>query len=163
MVRFNLKAGLLMAAVVLLQVGLGQQAHASVADDVIQLVNQARSQGRVCGNQRFGPTGPLYQNSRLTYAAQHHSSDQAARRSISHTGSDGSTIGQRITRSGYEWQSVRENVAKGQRTSREVVNDWLDSPGHCKNMMDPAVNEAGADAVRGADGLFYWTMTFGRR
>ncbi|MBF2017756.1 MAG: CAP domain-containing protein [Rivularia sp. T60_A2020_040] len=163
MAIFSIKTGLLAAAILLVNVNVAQQAQASVSNEVIQLVNRARSQGRVCGNRRFGAARLLSANGSLNRAALVHSSDMAARRQISHTGSNGSTLGQRATQAGYQWRGIAENVASGQRTSTEVVQAWLKSPGHCANIMSPNYNEGGVSAVRGRDGQIYWTMVYGRR
>ncbi|MBD2296369.1 CAP domain-containing protein [Anabaena sphaerica FACHB-251] len=163
MANFTVKTGLLSAAILLLNVGAAQQAQASVSDEVIQLVNQARSQGRVCGNQRFASVGPLSVNGSLSRAAQLHSSDMAARRQMSHTGSNGSSAGDRAKQAGYQWRAIAENVAAGQKSASAVVQAWLNSPGHCRNIMNSNYSDSGVGAVQGGDGKIYWTMVFGRR
>ncbi|MCC2691634.1 CAP domain-containing protein [Nodularia sp. LEGE 04288] len=121
MANFTVKTGLLSAAILVLNVGIPQQAQAGLSDEVIQLVNQARSQGRVCGNQRFGAARSLSANGSLTCAAQVHSSDMARNRTMSHTGSNGSSVGDRIRQAGYKWRTYGENVAAGQKSTREGV------------------------------------------
>jgi uncharacterized protein YkwD len=47
----------------------------------------------------------------------------------------------------------------------QVVSDWLGSPGHCANIMNPAFTEMGAAyAVNPANEnrTPYWTQMFGR-
>ncbi|WP_414550725.1 CAP domain-containing protein [Anabaena sp. CCY 0017] len=144
-------------------VAQAQQTQNSVSNQVIQLVNQARSQGRVCGNKRFNAASQVSTNSSLNNAAQVHSSDMAARKKMSHTGSNGSSLGQRATQAGYQWRAIAENVAAGQKSPSEVVQAWLKSPGHCANIMNSNYNEGGVSAVRGGDGLLYWTMMYGKR
>lgn len=163
MTKFTVTTGLLSAAIILLNVGVAQQAQASVDNEVIQLVNQARSQGRVCGNQRFASARPLSANGSLTRAAQVHSADMAARRQMSHTGSNGSSVGKRAKQAGYQWRGIAENVAVGYKSANAVVQGWLNSPGHCKNIMNPNYNEGGVSAVQGRDNKLYWTMVYGRR
>ncbi len=163
MANFTLKTSLLAATALLLNIGVVQQAQASLSDEVIQLVNQARSQARVCGNQRFDSARPLSGNGSLNSAAKAHSSDMAARRQMSHTGSNGSSVGQRTKQAGYQWRAIAENVGVGYNSGSAVVQGWLDSPGHCANIMNPNYNEGGVSAVRGRDGKLYWTMVYGRR
>ena len=163
MANSTAKTGLLSAILLLLNVGVAQQAQASVSNEVIQLVNQARSQGRVCGNQKFGSAQPLSGNGSLTRAAQTHSSDMAARNSLSHKGSNGSSVGDRTKQVGYKWRNIGENVAVGYNSGSAVVKGWLDSPGHCANIMNQNFNEGGVSAVKGRDGKLYWTMVYGRR
>jgi len=137
---------------------------AKVANEVLLLVNEARSKPRRCGSERFGATNPLTLNDKLTLAALKHSQDMAKRGNASHEGSDGSSPGDRATRAGYIWRDVGENVAAGQLNADEVVRGWLSSPHHCANIMAPEFVELGvAFAVNptSKQGI-YWTQVFGR-
>lgn len=91
-------------------------------------------------------------------AAAAHSADQAATGRMSHTGSDGSSAGARLTRAGYAWRTWGENVAYGQRSPQEVVDAWMGSSGHRANILNAAFTTIGVGAVTGADGRLYWTM-----
>lgn len=55
---------------------------------------------------------------------------------MQHKGSDGSTVGVRLTRAGFTWRSVGENVAWNYPNVEAVVAGWLSSPGHCLNIMN---------------------------
>jgi uncharacterized protein YkwD len=140
------------------------QDAASVARQVLQLVNAARAKPRRCGSERFAATNPVKLNDKLTRAALAHSQDMAKRGSASHDGSDGSSPGDRATRAGYQWRNVGENVAAGQLTADEVMQGWLSSPHHCANVMAPQFTELGlAYAVNPRSELgIYWTQLFGR-
>ena len=131
---------------------------------VLALVNEARSHARRCGDRQFAPAPVLRWNDRLAEAAAQHAQDMASHRKLDHTGHDGSTPPQRITHAGYRWRSVGENVAAGQGSPEEVVGDWLSSPGHCANIMEPAFTEMGtAFAVNmKSDAAVYWAQEFGR-
>lgn len=133
-----------------------------VAQQVLALVNQARSAMRRCGNQAFAATTPLQLNTTLTQAAQLHANDMAQHQRMQHAGSDGSTPAQRVTRQGYRWKTVGENVAAGPGTAQEVVEGWLSSPGHCANIMRPAFREMGlAFAINSHDQYaVYWAQSF---
>jgi hypothetical protein len=131
---------------------------------ILDLVNAARSQARRCGDRLFGPARPLAWNAELAQAALAHSSDMASHRQFSHRGSDGSEAAQRATRAGYRWRHIGENIAAGQTSPREAVQGWIDSPGHCANLMNPQFSEMGAgyavSHVR-VPGFPYWTQVFG--
>jgi uncharacterized protein YkwD len=89
----------------------------------------------------------------------------ADKRYFSHKEPGGSDPAARATRAGYRWTRVSENIAVGQRTVEEAVAGWLDSPGHCANIMNPAMTEMGAAyAVNPANEnhTVYWTQMFGR-
>jgi uncharacterized protein YkwD len=82
---------------------------------------------------------------------------------MDHTGRDGSSPAQRITRSGYRWREVGENLASGIMTPEDAVAGWLHSPEHCANLMDPAFRHMGvAYAVNPRnDAGVYWALEFG--
>ena len=89
-----------------------------------------------------------------------HSMDMAKHDMLSHTGSDGSGVGERVEKIGYKWQSVGENISAGRETSVQVVLGWLESPAHCANMMNPDFTEIGAACFRNKSSKYrtYWTL-----
>lgn len=86
---------------------------------------------------------PVTLDSRLNAAAQSHSGDMARTGIFSHTGSDGSNAGQRITRQGYRWSSWGENIAGGYATWQAAIRGWMGSPGHRRNLLNPAYRHMG--------------------
>ncbi|MCV3272987.1 CAP domain-containing protein [Roseobacter sinensis] len=78
---------------------------------------------------------PLAYSAALEAAARVHADDMAARGFFDHRGSDGSTVGARVTGQGYGWCFVAENIAQGQRTLGEVMRSWAGSRGHRRNML----------------------------
>jgi uncharacterized protein YkwD len=110
---------------------------------VLELVNKARAEGRRCGRRRFGPAAPLTLSKALSRAAAAQAADMAANGFMGHSGSDGSSAGERVRRAGYRWRSVGENVAAGHPDADAVVQGWLESPGHCTNIMGAQFDEMG--------------------
>lgn len=102
---------------------------------------------------------PLRTNNRLNNAAQRHSDDMARNQFMSHTGSDGSTMGQRITATGYSFSRAGENVARGQRDVSGVMNSWVNSPGHYGNIIGQ-FTEVGFGLATDRDGRRSWTQKF---
>ncbi len=96
---------------------------------------------------------PLHLDARLNQAAQIHSEDMARQDEITHMGHDGSTPDERISRAGYNWHSMAENVAAGERSVKEVVRDWINSPLHRQNMLEPTVSDMGVGFQQS-----YWTI-----
>jgi uncharacterized protein YkwD len=139
-------------------------AAGEVAARVLALTNQARSQPRRCGNESLPAAPPLAANPVLDRAAAAHAQEMARHSFMAHEGRDGSAPADRITRAGYVWRSIGENVAAGQTTADDVVRDWLKSPGHCANLMSAKFTEMGiAYAVNpGSQNGMYWAQTFGR-
>lgn len=133
-----------------------------VARRVLELVNDARARPRACGRERLPAAAPLKLSATLGVAALAHSREMAARSRFAHEGVDGSTPGQRVARTGYRAVRVGENIAAGPTSAEEVVKGWIDSPGHCANLMDARFTEMGlAYAVdsRSTSGI-YWTQVF---
>lgn len=139
-------------------------AAAEVARQVLALSNEARSRGRRCGDEFFPASGPLRQDRRLAEAASAHARDMARHGFVEHEGSDGSSPGERATRAGYRWRSVAENVAAGQTTARQVVQEWLRSPVHCAALMRPEFTEMGVAyaADMQSDAGIYWSQKLAR-
>jgi uncharacterized protein YkwD len=82
----------------------------------------------------------------------------AVNKYFSHQGTDGTRGGTRIQRAGYRWKTFGENIGQGYKTEKEMLDGWLASPGHCKNIMSKTYKEMG---VARAGTL--WTQTFGSR
>lgn len=131
---------------------------------VLAAVNAARASARSCGAQYFDAAPALAWNEVLAQAALAHSSDMAAQRYFNHQGKDGRAVSDRATQAGYRWRLIGENIAAGQDSADEVVAGWLDSPGHCVNIMNPRFTQMGsAFAISGnaASGRVYWTQVLG--
>ncbi|KAG1704590.1 hypothetical protein DVH05_005520 [Phytophthora capsici] len=105
----------------------------------------------------------LCMNKKLQAAAQRHSDDMAKNNFMAHDGHDGSTMSQRITEAGYEWDSVAENVAAGQEEVQSVMESWMTSPGHRENIMNPDYTMFGTAFAYNKDSQYgiYWTQDFG--
>jgi uncharacterized protein YkwD len=132
---------------------------------ILAEVNRARARTRTCGQRAYAPAPPLTWNQQLGQAALGHSSDMAEGRYFSHKEKNGSTPADRATRAGYAWKVVGENIASGNRTPQDAVEAWLDSPGHCANIMNPTFMEMGAAyAINPLNDNHtpYWTQVFGR-
>lgn len=106
--------------------------------------------------------GPVTANSQLQTAALRHSQDMAAKDYFDHTSPDGRDPGDRITAAGYQWTTYGENIAKGQQTPAQVMEGWMNSPGHRANILNCAFKEIGV-GVHDASGGPWWTQAFGAR
>ncbi|MFI7243130.1 CAP domain-containing protein [Streptomyces qinglanensis] len=118
-------------------------------DQIVALVNKERAKA---GCKR------LTVNAKLTKAAQAHSEDMAAHKNMSHTGSDGSSPGDRVERAGYSWSTYGENVAYGYSSPESVMEGWMNSSGHRANILNCDFEEIG---VGHAQPGHYWTQDFG--
>lgn len=122
---------------------------------LLDLVNKVRATGTQCGSTFYPPTTPITWNNTLAQAAQKHSDYMDSKNDLNHTGANGSNPGERITAEGYQWSTYGENIAVGYPTEEAVIQGWLESEGHCKNIMNPDFKEMGI-ATKGA----YWTQVF---
>jgi len=123
------------------------------ANEVLQLVNAER-------RKTGAPAVCL--NDKLTRAAAVHTADMVRTGRLSHQGSDGSWPADRVTRQGYSWRAVGENIAAGQRDAQEVVRSWMNSPGHRRNILNPAYKNMGYASLPASDSWRrYHTQKFG--
>ena len=130
---------------------------------MLTLVNDARAVERTCGSDTFPARDALAWNCRLEEAAQGHSTAMATHDFHAHVSPvDGTDPGDRIRATGYLPQAWAENIAAGYADEGAVMAGWLDSPGHCANVMSNAVSEMGAGMAENGDSEFrsYWTQKF---
>jgi uncharacterized protein YkwD len=127
--------------------------------EVLELVNQRRSQGADCGSEgSFGPAGPLAQNAQLDCAARVHTLDMHERDYFEHTNPDGEAPWDRMERAGYSYSQAGENIAFGPTTAAAVIEQWMESDGHCANIMSPGFVHIGIG--HHAESRL-WTQVFG--
>ncbi len=134
-----------------------------IAYQVLRLVNRARANPRVCGRSAFQAAPALRLEATLNGAAMGHAQDMLRFGYFDHTGHDGSSPGTRVAASGYRYRLVGENIAEGPQSPQEVVQGWLDSPGHCQNIMNPAFTDMGLAFAANAAGRprIEWVQEFG--
>ena len=102
-------------------------------------------------------------SSTLVRGAQIHACDNANHNRLSHIGTDGSSPGSRVLRVGYDFDLVTENVAIGYARSEHVLQAWLRSSMHRRNIFEPRTNDIGLAVARGRDGRLHWVMNGGLR
>jgi uncharacterized protein YkwD len=130
--------------------------------EVFRLTNNARGAARACGSTRMPKVPALAWSATLGGTARAHSADMAANKYFAHASQDGTSFSDRISQAGYRWTSVAENIAAGQQTPAAVVSAWLNSPGHCRNIMSSQVTQLGVGYAAGGTYGSYWTQDFGK-
>ncbi|NUP41769.1 MAG: CAP domain-containing protein, partial [Streptomyces sp.] len=125
---------------------------ARTAAEVVGLTNRERADAGL---------PPLATDPLLTTAAQAHSADMVARAFYSHTSPDGSRPWDRAAAAGARRRSIGENIACGQRSPAEVVDGWMNSPGHRANILKPDFTHIGIGFAGGGPAGTYWTQLFG--
>jgi uncharacterized protein YkwD len=138
----------------------------AAAQALLDEINRRRSEGATCGSERKDPAPPMRWSELLFRAADLHVRDMAPQRggSIGHTGSNGSNVGQRAENAGYRWTSVGENVAAGRPSASATLAQWMASPGHCSNIMNPRFVDVAVAGLHlpGTTYNHYWVMVLAR-
>lgn len=135
----------------------------SFKQEFLNYINSVRQRGCNCGSKWMPPAAPLTWNTTLQKAAYGHAKDMDKRNYFSHTSKDGRSMEDRIVAAGYIFNGYKsfiigENIARGQQSIKQVMDEWFKSEGHCHNLMNPAFKEVGI--VQYND---YWVQDFGGR
>ena len=99
-------------------------------------------------------------DNRLIRAARDHSAWMARNAKFSHTGYRGTSFATRIRRADFG-RPLSENIAYGYSTGAAVVNAWMKSSGHRRNMLNCRARSVGVGAVYNHNGRAYYTQDFG--
>lgn len=124
----------------------------------LEQVNRARDDARYCGRVLQASVKPLSYQCALAGAAQQHSDDMARHGVLSHLGSVGQDAYQRLQQQGYEATTLGENIAMTSKPDAGVVQQWLASPGHCRNIMDGSFTSLGMGQAVADNGDVFWTL-----
>jgi uncharacterized protein YkwD len=135
-------------------------------EDVLTLVNESRSRPADCGAEgMFAAAPPLSMDPILRCSSRLHSLDMFDRNFFEHTNPDGVDPFERMQDAGFVGNAMGENIAQGQVTPAQVMQSWMDSDGHCSNVMSPNFSLIGVGFHPGAGqrgiGSNYWTQNFG--
>jgi uncharacterized YkwD family protein/spore coat assembly protein SafA len=129
----------------------GDQTAQSYTYEVVKLVNTERAKAGL---------PPLKENWELSRVARYKSQDMIDKNYFSHTSPTYGSPFQMMKDFGISYQAAGENIAAGQRTPAEVVEAWMNSEGHRKNILSPTYTEIGVGYVKGGSYGHYWTQMF---
>jgi len=118
------------------------------ASEVLRLVNVERSKAGLPA---------LTTNQTLTSAANKRA--QEIKQTFSHTRPNGSSCFTVLGEFGISYRTAGENIAYGQKTPQEVVNGWMNSPGHRANILSSNFGKVGIGVYQ-SNGVYYWTQLF---
>ena len=99
----------------------------------------------------------LQTDDKLMAAAREKSQDMQSKNYFSHTSPTFGSPFDRMKALGITYKSAGENIAQGQRTPQEVVQAWMDSPGHRANILNANYTHIGVGYVKSGN---YWTQQF---
>lgn len=120
----------------------------SAASEVVRLTDSVRSQNGYAA---------LVEDGALSDAAALRAREIA--RSFSHTRPSGASFSSALSESGVSYLRAGENIASGQKSASEVVNAWMNSPGHRANILNSSYSRIGSASVN-IDGTLYWVQLF---
>ncbi|MEM9909028.1 MAG: CAP domain-containing protein [Cyanobacteria bacterium P01_D01_bin.44] len=128
--------------------------YSSFVTDLLSLTNDARASAGL---------DPLTFSYQLGQSAQTYAKEMADNDFFSHTGLNNSTFGQRIAGADYKFSAIGENLGAGFSTPEGVVNGWLASEGHRKNILNEDFTDIGLGVFHNADSTHgtYWVQHFG--
>ncbi len=124
--------------------------------------------GLVNSERQARGLAPYRLQTQLRAAGRAHSTDMACNSFLSHTGSDGSTVRDRVEREGYSWSWIGENIfATGDTTSgapQRAFDWWMNSAPHRANLLSPNYTEIGFGYMyrSASDYGGYFTAVFAR-
>lgn len=80
--------------------------------------------------------------------------------SFSHDRPDGSRYKTALNQVGYSYRGCGENVAYGFTTAGAVMDGWMNSDGHRKNILHEKFTTIGVGYYVGSNGYCYWSQMF---
>ncbi|MFD7321603.1 CAP domain-containing protein [Streptomyces sp. NPDC059875] len=120
-------------------------------DRVVSLANAEREKAGC---------SPLHSHSRLQQAAQAHADDMAARDYYEHISPEGRDAGDRIRAAGYASSGWAENIHRGPKSPAEAMEDWMNSDGHRRNILNCSFKDIGVGVTLTENGP-WWVQNFG--
>lgn len=136
----------------------GQKVYVPILDDVKQIENEVV---RLTNEQRakYG-LPPLKIDWQLARVARYKSADMRDKNYFQHNSPTYGSPFTMMENFGISYRSAGENIAAGQRTPQEVVNAWMNSPGHRANILNKGYTHIGVGYAKGGSYGHYWTQMF---
>lgn len=120
----------------------------AIEQEVVKLTNAERTKAGLKA---------LQTDDKLMAAAREKSQDMQSKKYFSHTSPTFGSPFDRMKALGITYKSAGENIAQGQRSPQEVVQAWMDSPGHRANILNANYTHIGVGYVKSGN---YWTQQF---
>lgn len=118
--------------------------------EILRLVNAERAREGVA---------PLTLNTTLCAAAQLRARELPTQ--FAHTRPDGTQCFTVLDQVGQRYRTAGENIAAGQTSPAQVMSDWMNSPGHRRNILDASFTQLGVGYLQTDSGYGeYWVQLF---
>lgn len=121
----------------------------NAAARIIELVNAERAKAGLA---------PLSLNTTASSAALTRAKETVS--VFSHTRPDGRNFSTALTEAGISYSFCGENIAYGQTTPEQVMNDWMNSSGHRANILQSNFSQIGIGHYISGNGTQYWVQLF---
>ncbi len=123
--------------------------ESSFAEQVVKLVNVERAKEGL---------SPLQIDDKVVKAAQVRAKE--IEKSFAHTRPNGSSFSTALQEQGAVYRGAGENIAWGQRSPEQVMEGWMNSPGHRANILNANYKYIGVGHYQNSSGTNYWTQLF---
>lgn len=118
---------------------------------VVDLVNAERAKNGL---------KPLTMNASLNKTATLKSQDMAKLGYFDHNSPTYGSPFDMMKKYGISYRTAGENIAMGQTTPEQVMNGWMNSPGHRANILNSSFTQIGVGVAKNSSGRLYWTQQF---
>jgi uncharacterized YkwD family protein len=125
--------------------------YSSFQNQVLTLVNQQRAANGLKA---------LSMDSALTKTATLKSQDMAKLGYFDHTSPTYGSPFDMMKQFGITYRAAGENIAMGQTSPQQVMQDWMNSPGHRANILNSSFTKLGVGIAQNSNGQYYWTQQF---
>lgn len=136
-----------------IKVPLKNPQEVAFKNKVIQLTNQERTQRGL---------KPLTANWQMSRVAKFKAQDMRDKGYFSHTSPTYGSPFQMMRDFNISFSAAGENIAGGQKTPQSVVNSWMQSPGHRRNILSKNYTQIGVGYAQGGKYGTYWVQEFRR-
>ena len=119
--------------------------------EVVNIVNAERSKRGLA---------PLILDSSLSNVATKKSQDMINRGYFDHNSPTYGSPFDMMKQFGISYKAAGENIAMGQKDPQDVMNAWMNSDGHRKNILSPNFTHIGVGIAKASNGQLYWTQMF---
>ncbi|HEY8424283.1 MAG TPA: SafA/ExsA family spore coat assembly protein [Clostridia bacterium] len=123
----------------------------AIEDEIFRLVNLQRS---------YNGLPPLTYNWQVARVARIKSQDMIDNKYFSHYSPVYGSPFKMLESYGLKFSAAAENIAYGQKTAQDVMNAWMNSPGHRANILSNTVTQMGVGVAKASNGTLYFTQLF---
>jgi uncharacterized protein YkwD len=123
-------------------------------NDVLVRVNNLRVKGCNCGGKIMPPVAKVHWDRSLYEVSRDYAKYMNRYHHFDHINLKGEDLGDRLDQKGYKWQMFGENLGIGYKRFDDVFKAWMESPSHCKMLMNELATVMGLSRTNR-----YWVLS----